>query len=123
MFVSFKSMIHLSQSHVTSKTRTGSQKKNMLTFKGLISHPILRMITVIKSRLDFILVHVLLLNIMSNYRINFAGFMTGNCIDSLRYKGTKACEVRAWCPTEDGSLKPYIFFLTFLIIFCVLLTH
>ncbi|XP_053376258.1 P2X purinoceptor 4-like isoform X1 [Mercenaria mercenaria] len=33
------------------------------------------------------------------------GFMTGKCINSSRDKGFQTCEVKAWCPTEDGSLK------------------
>ncbi|KAL4223867.1 Receptor for ATP that acts as a ligand-gated ion channel [Mactra antiquata] len=33
------------------------------------------------------------------------GFMTGKCIESVRHPGNKACEIEAWCPTEDGFTK------------------
>ena len=42
---------------------------------------------------------------VSSIHLFDAGFMTGECIESKRYPGNKACEVLAWCPTEDGSRK------------------
>ena len=40
--------------------------------------------------------------------ISIAGFMTGKCLPSQRYKNEKACEINGWCPTEK-SIKPWVF--------------